>query len=108
MCVGTHVAFGNVALECEAVGQCAGKVEGVECEHLTLECVQPAVCGSPERGMSGDVGDRLEVQGEIEMPPRQNLSQGTRTIMDSSAWVLTELEVLHPGAVLDWILEIGF
>ena len=63
-CMGTHVAFGNVTLECEAVGQCAGKVEGVECEHLTLECVQPAVCGSPERGMSGDIGNRLEVQGE--------------------------------------------
>ena len=26
-CVGTHVAFGNVALECEAVGQYAGKVK---------------------------------------------------------------------------------
>ena len=58
--------------------------------------------------MSGDVGNRLEVQGEIEMPPGQNLSQGMETIMDSSAWLLTELEVLHPGAVLDWILEIQF
>ena len=53
-CVGTHVVFGNVALECEAVGQYAGKVECVEGQHITLECVQPAVCGSPERGMSGD------------------------------------------------------
>ena len=43
--------------------------------------------------MSGDIGNRLEVQGEIEMPPGQNLSQGTETIMDSSAWILTELEV---------------
>ena len=64
-CVGTHVAVENVALECEAVGQCAGKVKGVECEHLTLECVQPAVCGSPGHGMSGDVGNRFEVPGEI-------------------------------------------
>ena len=58
--------------------------------------------------MSGDIGHRFDVQREIEMPPRQNLSQGTETIMDSSAGVLTELEVLHPGAVLDWILEIQF
>ena len=61
----------------------------MECEHITLECVQPAVCGSPEREMSDDVGNRLEVQGEIEMPPGQNLTQGTKTIMDNSAWVLT-------------------
>ena len=59
--VGTHLAVENVALECEAVGQYAGKVECVEGQHITLECVQPAVCGSPEHGMSGDVGDRLEV-----------------------------------------------
>ena len=39
------------------------------------------------------------------MPPGQNLSQGTEFIMDSSAWVLTELEVLHPGAGFrNWIL----
>ena len=25
-CVGTHVAFGNVALECEAVGQCVRSI----------------------------------------------------------------------------------
>ena len=55
--------------------------------------------------MSGDIGNRFEVQGEIEMPPGQNLSQGMETIMDSSAWVLTELEVLHPGAgFINWIL----
>ena len=87
-CVGTHLAVGNVTLECETVGQYAGKVDCVECEHMALECVEPAVCGSPDRGMSGDGGNRLEVQGEIEMPPGQNLSQGTETIMDSSAWVL--------------------
>ena len=97
-CVGTHLAVEDVTLECEAVSQYAGKVECVEGQHITLECVQPAVCGSPERGMSGDRGNRLEVQGEIEMPPGQNLTQGTKTIMDSSAWVLAELEVLHPGA----------
>ena len=90
-CVGTHVAVENVTLECEAVSQYAGKVECVECEHKTLECVEPALCGSPERGMSGDIRNRLEVQGEIEMPPGQNLTQWTETIMDSSAWVLTEL-----------------
>ena len=101
-CVGTHLAVENVALECKAVGQYAGKVECVEGQHITLDCVQPAVCGSPGHGMSGDVGNRFEVQGKIEMPPGQNLSQGTETIMDSSAWVLAELEVLHPGA------EIGF
>ena len=39
------------------------------------------------------------------MPPGQDLTQGTETIMDSSAWVLTELEVLHPGAGLrNWML----
>ena len=108
VCVCTHVAVENVNLECEAVSQYAGKVECVECEHITLEWVEPVLCGSPERGMSGDIGNRFEVQGEIEMPPGQNLSQGTETIMDSSAGVLTELEVLHPGAVLDWILEIQF
>ena len=55
--------------------------------------------------MSGDVGNRLEVQGKIEMPPGQNLTQGTKIIMDNSAWVLAELEVLHPGAGFrNWIL----
>ena len=105
MCVCTHLAVENVTLECEAVGQYTGKVECVECEHTALECVEPALCGCPERGMSGDVGNRLEVQGEIEMPPGQNLTQGTETIMDSSTGVLTELEVLHPGAGFrNWIL----
>ena len=42
MCVGTHLAVENVALECEAVGQYTGKVEGVECQHITLESVHPA------------------------------------------------------------------
>ena len=102
--MGTHLAVENVILEYEAVGQYAGKVECVEGQHITLEFVQPAVCGSPERGMSGDIANRFEVQGKIEMPPGQNLSQGTETIMDSSAWVLTVLEVLHPGACFrNWI-----
>ena len=105
MCLCTHVAAENVTLRCEVVSQYAGKVECVECEHITLECVEPALCGSPEHGLSGDVGNRLEVQGEIEMPPGQDLTQGTETMMDSSAWVLAELEVLHPGAGFrNWIL----
>ena len=37
VCMGTHLAVENVALECEAVGQYTGKVEGVECQHITLE-----------------------------------------------------------------------
>ena len=37
-CMGTQVAVEDVALECEAVGQYAGKVDCVV-------CVQPAVCG---------------------------------------------------------------
>ena len=45
------------------------------------------------------------MQGEIEMPPGHNLTQGTETITDSSAWVFAELEVLHPGAGFrNWML----
>ena len=80
VCVGTHLVVENVTLECEAVGQYAGKVECVECQHLTLECVEPAVCGSPERGMSGDVGNAL---GRV----RQSLSVtslGFRTLLSTA------------------------